>query len=524
MKKILLSCFLIAGFAASAQVTGSKTIGVDYPTLNDAFADLNATGVGAGGATINIPAGYTENAPVGGYLLGNATLNATLSSGNPLVIQKSGSGADPIFYGAAGVDASGSYDGAADAIFKLIGVDYVTIDGLNIQDSASNTTEATLNERGIGFYNLSTTDGCQYNTIKNNTITFLKAIFNVSYGISFTHYSAAAVAQNPTSVDGTHSYNKIYSNTVINATEAAVRLSGFSSATFYDIGNDIGGSSASTANTFQMLGAGDDGFADLNTAGIQGLYQNTLNASYNNISYTNNGFDKCGVRLVSIASSSATVNNNTINIPGGSPYTGYTNYMAGIYNTGATSSLVANNNKITIGTVAGNSTTTLTYGIYQGGTGAFTAQKNTISIGTTTYGYQGIASSSVGAIDLSGNTIFGTTSITASIATGAVRGIYLAATGTTANIIRNKIYDLNASGATGTTSGIYINANTANSTVNIVNNIIGNLKTTAASATTVSLSGIYFAASTNNTNYNVYYNSIYLNGTSTGANFNSSGI
>ena len=90
MRKILLSCCLIAGIAVSAQVTGTKTIGVDYASLDAAFADLNVSGVGVGGATINIPAGYTENAPVGGFLLGSTTLNATLTVANPLIIQKNG--------------------------------------------------------------------------------------------------------------------------------------------------------------------------------------------------------------------------------------------------------------------------------------------------------------------------------------------------------------------------------------------------------------------------------------------------
>ncbi len=87
MKKVLLASVLGLCTLLDAQVTGSKTIGTDYPTLAAAFAELNATGVGVGGATINIPAGYTETAPIGGFVLGNTMLNASLSATNPLVIK-----------------------------------------------------------------------------------------------------------------------------------------------------------------------------------------------------------------------------------------------------------------------------------------------------------------------------------------------------------------------------------------------------------------------------------------------------
>lgn len=45
MKKILLTSLVALGTCVTAQVTGTKTIGVDYPTLLAAFADLNAQGV-----------------------------------------------------------------------------------------------------------------------------------------------------------------------------------------------------------------------------------------------------------------------------------------------------------------------------------------------------------------------------------------------------------------------------------------------------------------------------------------------
>ena len=85
MKKVLL--FLLSVFccfAGNAQVTGVKNIPGDYATLAAAVTALNTSGVGAGGATINITAGHAETAPAGGYKLGSATLNASTSSANKL--------------------------------------------------------------------------------------------------------------------------------------------------------------------------------------------------------------------------------------------------------------------------------------------------------------------------------------------------------------------------------------------------------------------------------------------------------
>src|SRR6187402_640763 len=98
VKTILFSCILAVCFitAAHAQVTGPKSIPGDYANLATAITDLNTNGVGAGGATISIAGGYTETAPAGGFVLGSATLNGSLSVSNLLVFQKSGGGANPL--------------------------------------------------------------------------------------------------------------------------------------------------------------------------------------------------------------------------------------------------------------------------------------------------------------------------------------------------------------------------------------------------------------------------------------------
>ena len=69
----MLAIALVLAFSLStqvrAQVTGTKTVaasGGDYTSLAAAITDLNTNGVGTGGAIINVPANWTETAPVGG--------------------------------------------------------------------------------------------------------------------------------------------------------------------------------------------------------------------------------------------------------------------------------------------------------------------------------------------------------------------------------------------------------------------------------------------------------------------------
>jgi M6 family metalloprotease-like protein len=87
-------------------------------------------------------------------------------------------------------------------------------------------------------------------------------------------------------------------------------------------------------------------------------------------------------------------------------------------------------------------------------------------------------------------------------------------------ISKNKIYDLSNSNAGGTVYGIQVTA--GNHTIS--NNRIGDLRTTAATSANPTIIGINITSASANTTVNVYYNSIYINGTSSGANFGSSGI
>ena len=105
----------------------------------------------------------------------------------------------------------------------------------------------------------------------------------------------------------------------------------------------------------------------------------------------------------------------------------------------------------------------------------------------------------------------------------AVNGIQVTS-GTSKNIYRNKIYDLQASNTvTGATvNGILVSGSSVVK-VTIYNNLIGDLRTPLSSATDP-IRGISIISTTANSTINVYNNTVYLNASSSGATFGTTGI
>ena len=155
---------LLAAPVAQAQLSGSKTIPGDYPTVAAAITALNTQGVGTGGVTFNIAAGYAET-------LGSPTAGAITATGTaaaPIVFQKSGSGANPLI--SAGVGT-----GTQDAVISLAGTDYATFTNIDVAETSTNTTTATQMEFGYALFRASATDGCQNVSITGATISLNKA-------------------------------------------------------------------------------------------------------------------------------------------------------------------------------------------------------------------------------------------------------------------------------------------------------------------------------------------------------------
>ena len=152
--KLILSLTIIVLFCfsskVSGQLTGTKNIPGDYVTITAAVAALNTAGVGSGGVTFNIAANYTET------IAATISLTTVGTAANPVVFQKDPltTGANPLitaYTSGVGTPATAVQDG----IWRLVGSDYVTIDGIDVSDNPANTSNPSTMEYGYALYKAS---------------------------------------------------------------------------------------------------------------------------------------------------------------------------------------------------------------------------------------------------------------------------------------------------------------------------------------------------------------------------------
>lgn len=582
MKKYLF-LVVLAMFLSSlgfAQLTGIKTIPGNYATVAAAITDLNLQGVGTGGVTFNLTAGLTET--FSSSTAGQIT-TLTGSAANPILFQKSGSGANPLITAATGT-------GTMDAVFAIGGCDFVTFDGINIQENIANTTSTTQMEWGYAILKASTSNGSQSITIKNCTITLNKAN-TASVGIYSNNHLVASITQlSPlVSAAGANSNLKIYSNNISNC-YSGISISGFNHTSapydLFDQNNEIGKDGGNTITNF--------GGSSVAMNGIYTIYQNNLKVANNSFTGVIGGTAQCAaIQLGSSANASLDLYGNTITLQ----YTGTTGTFYGIFDNMGTTATNTNTINIYNNIVTGCSMPSATTGscnyIYVSHVGpAFNFHHNTVSnntygsasvtgIGNLQYMYLFGNPTTKGIVDVFSNTISNNTRAQSVVGGGSTYFYYLGATGNTQNTYDNiafnnitatsggayAFYVVNASltknfynntvngiiNANGTTMGFY---NGSGTNLNVYNNIIKNLTSNSA-ASLVSgfvlnslssqgnmivhdnfVSELYAPNSTNaapsvtgislnGQSANIvglYNNTVYLDATSTGANFSSTGI
>ncbi len=579
-----------------AQLTGTKNIPGDYATITAAVTDLNTQGVGAGGVTFNVAAGYTE------LTTADITITATGIAGNSIVFQKSGVGANPLITRTdAGINATSTLGGLGDAIIRLDGTDYITFDGIDVTASDQGIEYGYFTHKPDG------TNGCQFVTVKNAVVTMTKGISAFVMGIYIgngTTSVSSATGVTVTASSGINSDIIITGNTIQNV-HAGVYVRGSSATGFSDNNVIIGQSGA--GNIIQNFGGG----SATTTYGVYCIYVNGVNASYNNINNTAGGganFTSTGygifnsttvtgsiianfnnINLISTSSqlhgisNSATgnleVNNNSISI--GNSTTSSSTY-AHIYNSSAAASITVNinNNTFLASTIFTTGSTYLIYNNSSQLTPGITNVQNNSNTGLinrtgasgTFYCYynngsptstENIFNNTFSNISLAGtSTFYGILSTTASAHThniynnsinniiggsGTMYGIHRTiASGNIYNnsvfnfsgggtvwgiscgsgnvsIYKNSVYNLSSAsiGTTaGTVTGIYISGST---NTYIFNNFISDLKAPTC-ASTDAVRGIGSISTTASSNIGLYYNTIYLNASSSGLNFGSSGV
>lgn len=337
------SVFFLVFFDCKSQLSGVYNIPSTYTSIASVVNDLNLLGI-SGNVTLNIASGYTETVPFGGL-----ELTATGTSINSITFQNGGVGPNPILYAYSGGIRTSSM-AIQDGIFRLIGSDFVTIDGIDLRDL--NTTTLTTMEYGYALYKTNATDGCQNVTIKNCSISLsrdnngngAKPAIAGSRAIDVVNSTAttATTALVVTSPLGSHSNNKFYKNTIQNC-NVAISLIGFKDSSPYsnaDQNNDVGGSSAATGNS--ILGFG--GSYPSNNAAYGVYAENQYGFSISN-NYINNynGLGKKHTNTVkavltnSISGSTLSITNNTITL-----ITDTAVFIRGIENTGSSTTNTVN--------------------------------------------------------------------------------------------------------------------------------------------------------------------------------------
>jgi len=534
----------------------------------------------------------------------------TTTAANPLVIQKFGSGANPLLTAHTGA-------GTLDGMVIINGADYVTIDGIDLQENATNVTTTTQIEWGYALLKTGASNGAQNNTIKNVTVTLNKAN-TASVGIYLgNHTTASATALTISSIPGNSSFNRFFNNTITNC-YGGYSITGYGAAApydFYDQGNQIGvdgvstrrsqvtnfGGAATTANG--VFAANQNGLkifktyinsnGGVNSTGTMNgistvtgtnsnidIYNDTIvlaaasttgstvvginntmggTGAGNNVNIYNNVVDGCtyttntsgifrGVVSTATASYTNIYNNKVTNnsIPG-------TGEFAAIYYGGSSVNICLNVN-INDNVVSGN-TKTGTAGIFymiyaSASTVATNIYNNQLYNNSATasnggmYGYYNfgfglleniynntIYNNAGGSGDVVmlhvrsgsaptnkevyGNTIYNISGNT----TANFAGIWVDY-GTISNVYKNNIYNLTNNSATGSgTGGVFgiLMGTNVNTVSNIYNNFISDLKAPVMSNVTA-IVGIFATGSASST-VNLYHNTVYVNASSSGANF-----
>jgi hypothetical protein len=553
---VMLLCLFVNTINAQIGVTVTNNtnttpnLATSYTSFANALTDLNAVSAMSGPITLTLAAG-NETTPATGLILGSATLNPVLNATNTITIIGAGVTFTTLN---AGIGVSTPTSAAPDAILKLVGVDYVTIDGIAFTDG--NTTNPATMEVGLGMFKLSATDGCNNNTIQNclfnmqrvNNAASTAPMVEGAVGIAMMNSTAlaATTALTVTASSGTNSNNKFYSNTIIGG-NYGMALIGFAAVTPFTL--------ADTNNEIGALGLGNailnfgGGAATSPSAGIRTLAQYGLNVSYNNVNNnTGSGVNHLttlrGIFINTATSASVNINNNFVTVQSG----GTTSLLEGIDNasgsTAASNTININNNTVSIGYPT--ATTAVINGILNSGTANLVnINSNTVSqilgvnlAGTGTWvmieggspggtlntnnniisnitrigasgSFRGVkATTPVGLWTCSGN-LLENISYSAIASTGGIDGIYDLSSATLMNISNNIVRNLSTP-TTGTINGI--NINTVSGTHTCSNNQVYNFTTASGGVGGATFTGIVFSVG----NATVFGNQIYaLNSTGT---------
>lgn len=347
MLGLMITLFTSVVSVAQVTTNGGSGLSATYPDLASAITALNAATI-TSPVVITLDPSTNQTAPAGGYSITaqGTAVNTIIIDGNFNTVT------------APTPQTSGQL---YDAIFKLVGADYVTIQKFTMMENAANTTTAAgtnnMTEWGVAILYASTTNGAQNNTIQNNVID-LDRTYQNTFGIYSNSTHAAGTpttSATATSTTGGNHGLKVYTNTIQDV-NIGVLVIGPTAAADHNDGVDIGGNALASGNTITNYGTTGTFSAYANVSGsVNGiLVRNTknFNVSYNSIASSNGGVTAGTLRGIFIPTFPNaptgtvvnTINNNSVSLRSANA----TGAMLGISNeattANATTTLNINNN------------------------------------------------------------------------------------------------------------------------------------------------------------------------------------
>lgn len=536
MKKLLLFVtIIVSSLSGIAQLTGTKTIPGDYADLQAAVTALNTQGVGAGGVNFTLGANQNLTATL---QIGSATLNASTSATNPVIIN----GASFTINGAfVGTRTGTLTNNGNDALLALNGTDFVTIQNCVFTQQASNTTTTTAIENAIQIANRNGTtpfDGVQNLTVTGSTfsmgeigtagaaINAAAAVFGSTTALSWGTFAASPgdmhrdININNNTFTG-YNFVNYYGATAVNGRKLFVNNNTI---------NDIGGAAVAA---YGLYGRYIDSCTFNNNTATLAATQSTT--SYIAFLGTNaGGYQQANGNTITLQSASTTsqiaglyytsigadreMNNNTIQFGSFSAIT--TGTVFGVFGSysGANNNIVfsMNDNKCIGQNVFGSTATTATLHFFNNsastGTGRVVEMKRNVignitrAGGGTTFAFN-VGTANV--VNVSANKIDNFSQNNSSTSsTGTFYGVYGNGSPLDQRIYDDTVTNVTISGTSTSTTGIFRGIHSltiATGTGSIYENTVGSLSY-GSGTNTGTVTGIYAGTAIS---HDIYRNKVY---------------
>ncbi|MBH8568456.1 hypothetical protein KB206_06165 [Microvirga sp. STS02] len=509
-------------------ISGTKAIPGDYASLTAAFTDLTAKGVN-GPVVLELQSAYV---PVAAEISGGIVYSFTGGSATNTITVRPAAGANglsissstntgPMFSisGGRNLILDGRPGGSGSPVSGTITANDLTIANSNAGGGTSAvafTSDATFNTvqhcqlraatvaafGGAVVYFGSGTNGNSNNTVQYNDLRE-SAGGTPTAGVLCTSAKNAANA-----IQGNNIYN-FFRNSASDCYGMYLSSAGdgwtIADNSLYQTANRVGPGNAYMYGI--NLATGNSHLVSGNYIGGQAPTCGTAGAPLT-INGTAAAYKFAGIISVGSTTTANSLQGNTIaNIA-------WLTTSAGAGTGGIFSGIYIGTGSVNIGTVTGNNIGTLALPI--------TCSEVTNNGGVLN-GISVNSSASVGAVNISQNTIQNITAVGGTASVGAsVKGVYVLG-GTGIVLSRNRIFNLASTVVSNSTATCFgLDVQPGNSVVStITNNLIGDLRAPAANSSANAVIGISLSSTSA---ANVYYNTVNLSASSTGTAFGSSAL